>query len=898
MSSRLIDLNRQPGDFSADIDWIVRIGPDRSVFPMATLATGNELWVTDGSAKGTRMLADIVPGSLGSYPDSPITSGASMMVRITLASGRNQLWITDGTSSGTKFAAEMPEGVDGNLTPLSGNGEGGFFYLREEWSSDDGYGLWFTDGNPEGTRRIEPEDEAGQPLLEYVHQFESLEGICYFTANEGEVWRSDGTVEGTRRIVDMTPYGSGYATSIAISNGRIYGCVSADFSDNHVWSCTMDGGDLVKITPGDAGEWPFIMDMVPTATGLYISAHDLFGMGHLFWSDGSTGGTREITLKDPSDGVIYGPALYAWMEMWQGSLYFSASGDGGGQALWVTDGTEAGTRMLKKTSSAVDAVGPQHIMAAGKHVYFLVLGGDPVWWRTDGTVAGTRRVVRMRGHDPYSYSYLDQATALNGELCFISAPWQASDRLWRTRAQGGGVVQLTKPGRSTATAFMAHSGIEESKPYAEVNGKLLSMVKFGYGLQSELWQIEQRRRKIPGVETKPLWTSPRYQETEQADYWDVAGFRGEVNGKALFTVTTSFTGRHELWGTDGSRRGTRLLHDHSGSRNWLEGFVPSGGVIYYAANVEDDPAASGLWRTDGTQEGTVRIATGMMATQSGGEGMVDFKGFLYFTREQSDGSRALWKTDGRPEGTVLVKDDWGLNPGGGPVNLTVVGDRLAMGVSIPTTGIETLWTSDGTTAGTVQVQMRYTETTVHHVGPGFDLGGIHIFSGRGRTVLHPEEWWRSDGTEAGTYPLLSGLTTPHLPGYVKDASQLGAIAGGKLFYAGYERIDGNDVSELWVMDGTTAGTKKLKEINPGRDGSQPGGFLAVGDVVYFSAYDVAHGSELWRSDGTEAGTVLVADLEPGPLGSAPEDLKVVNGKLYFHAAHPSTGRELHELEIK
>jgi ELWxxDGT repeat protein len=37
-------------------------------------------------------------------------------------------------------------------------------------------------------------------------------------------------------------------------------------------------------------------------------------------------------------------------------------------------------------------------------------------------------------------------------------------------------------------------------------------------------------------------------------------------------------------------------------------------------------------------------------------------------------------------------------------------------------------------------------------------------------------------------------------------------------------------------------------------------FTAIGDTLYFQAYDDANGYELWKSDGTASGTVLVKDF--------------------------------------
>ena len=78
---------------------------------------------------------------------------------------------------------------------------------------------------------------------------------------------------------------------------------------------------------------------------------------------------------------------------------------------------------------------------------------------------------------------------------------------------------------------------------------------------------------------------------------------------------------------------------------------------------------------------------------------------------------------------------------------------------------------------------------------------------------------------------------------------------------------------LWITDGTAAGTYLVKDIDPTTSvwsvATAPKQLTAVGDLVYFSADDGIHGEELWVSDGTTAGTRMVEDLNPGPGGSLP-----------------------------
>lgn len=94
----------------------------------------------------------------------------------------------------------------------------------------------------------------------------------------------------------------------------------------------------------------------------------------------------------------------------------------------------------------------------------------------------------------------------------------------------------------------------------------------------------------------------------------------------------------------------------------------------------------------------------------------------------------------------------------------------------------------------------------------------------------------------------------------------------------------NSGEELWITDGTVAGTMMLKDINPGADGSDPKHLCAIGDTVYFSADDGVNGAELWMTDGTEVGTRMVKNIFLGGTNaSAPDMLAPFKGGVLFRA---------------
>ncbi len=102
------------------------------------------------------------------------------------------------------------------------------------------------------------------------------------------------------------------------------------------------------------------------------------------------------------------------------------------------------------------------------------------------------------------------------------------------------------------------------------------------------------------------------------------------------------------------------------------------------------------------------------------------------------------------------------------------------------------------------------------------------------------------------------------------------VVGDKIFFTANDAVNGE---ELWITDGTVAGTKMVKDINSGTNGSDPKYLCAAGGKVYFSATTAANGTELWVSDGTEAGTQLASDIYVGAESSNPLNLTAMGETL-------------------
>jgi ELWxxDGT repeat protein len=274
---------------------------------------------------------------------------------------------------------------------------------------------------------------------------------------------------------------------------------------------------------------------------------------------------------------------------------------------------------------------------------------------------------------------------------------------------------------------------------------------------------------------------------------------------------------------------------------------------------------SGLWRSDGTVDGTIKIASTPAWYVIGTDSQ------LFFIGSGSTAGVEPWVSDGTEAGTHMIAD---LKPG------TASTFRLAEsfmgrldGSRVMFLGMNgELGISDGTSSGT-----RVIRTGV----PPAQGGNFASLNGR---LYFPfddgqqgREIWRSDGTDAGT-AIVSDLSSR------SDTLIAPLIAGATRLYF-YSQ--GPNHRELFESDGTAAGTHIVHQPPAtGWSGSDLSVLTmnVVGDTVFFSAADAEHGDEPWISDGTDAGTHMLANVDPDTAGSSsPGGFFAGTDRLYFTA---------------
>ncbi|MBI3782908.1 MAG: hypothetical protein HY270_05855, partial [Deltaproteobacteria bacterium] len=286
---------------------------------------------------------------------------------------------------------------------------------------------WKSDGTGTGTvllKDINPGSGSSDPS-----NLINVAGTLFFTASDGmngtELWKSDGTASGTVLVRDIGVGSNGSdPTNLTNVNGTLFftACDTRDLfndpADCELWKSdgTAAGTVLVKnIFPGAYSYW--LRELTNVNGTLFFKACDTadpFGNPancELWKSDGTSAGT--VIVKDINPGSRSSNPRY--LSNVGGALFFSACDDQSGCELWKSDGTASGTVMFADVLPGPASSYPGNFTQLGSDLIFVATNdayASELWRITTAATCGNGNLD--------AGEQCDDGNLVNGDGCNIA----------------------------------------------------------------------------------------------------------------------------------------------------------------------------------------------------------------------------------------------------------------------------------------------------------------------------------------------------------------------------------------------------------------------------------------------------------------------------------------------
>lgn len=430
------------------------------------------------------------------------------------------------------------------------------------------------------------------------------------------------------------PFGSGIGRASAAEGVPLIEVVD-------IASGTDDSGDPLNSYALDKGS----QSSVTIGNRIFFSADVADSRTEVWVSDGTVAGTHRVKNINPTDTT---DADY-FVNL-NGVAYFRAD-DGSGPALWASDGTETGTRLIVPFDEIRNIyVWNNALYFAGRDINGLEL------WTSNGTLEGTYLLANLNpgtgSSDPENFSGLPNA------LLFSAYNPTTGTELWSISTDN----------------VLQEIDIETVESYGDVGSYPQDFTVSGPSLYFTAYQYE-RGRELWASDGTVEGTHRIFESASGAGYdslmndTTMLGFEGGV----VFGVRdeAGVVGK-ELWFSDGSELGTRMIKNIATgnvSSIWASTSfaIINGQLIFNAYSLE---SGQELWVSDGTEEGTHLLVDLWPdycdegepcygVTNNGNAGIVSSGAYAYFFAESPTGAgaaveRQIWRTDGTVEGTVKI----------------------------------------------------------------------------------------------------------------------------------------------------------------------------------------------------------------------------------------------------
>jgi ELWxxDGT repeat protein len=721
---------------------------------------GYELWKTDGTPGGTSRVKDIRPGTSNSDIRTPTPAG-NYLFFLANDGVSTEVWRTDGSEAGTVRVTDFPNtttaGDPSNLTAVGDT----VYFLADD--GVDAQALWKVVGNGAPEKIKGPSVDAGS--------LTAVGTTLFFTApsartksqtDNHDLWKTDGTTVGT---------------------------------------------ELVKTFPNNTGAyWTTFLgsEFLAVENTLYFVAYDEVNGYELWRSDGSTAGTEVLSETLPGGAINLVGEPRELTRVGDEVFFVNSASE-----LWKSDGTPEGTVLVKTCDQlGVTESFPQDLVALGGNLLFIGydfdMGLEP--FVSNGTLAGTHV---LKDTVPGTTSSRPDKLTVVGDKLFLNADDYVVDldsndtnnHLWVT--DGSTVTSL--PGGITASAALGNELVFSTPFQSSKLGKSDGTVP-GTEIYADAYatRLLSVGNQVFGSGFNLYVTDGTTDGTHILGngVFNTTGGMTSLGDLLIFTASNGSTGT-ELWRSDGTEAGTFQLKDiFAGNKSGLNGAFSAavlGDYLYFTAT--DATSNYELWRTDGTPEGTTLFDDIYPGSSSFPSKLVSDGSTLYFAAASPGAGTELWKSDGTEAGTGMLKD---LKPGSGSSsvdNLTLVGNTLFFTARTTSAGPQELWKSDGTPEGTVQISSGIWGNTLSNF---IAIGNRLVFLAD--DGIHGKELWQSDGTAAGTV-MISDI----FPGSRSSSPENLVQFRGAVYFTADDGFHGR---ELWMADPTPPIIKEIVSVAP------------------------------------------------------------------------------------
>ncbi len=507
---------------------------------------------------------------------------------------------------------------------------------------------------------------------------------------------------GTPQLIEINPFGSSYPSDFTQVGNVTFFVADDGASGSELWVTdgTVGGTSLVRdINEGAPGSYP--RELVDFGGTLFFVADDGINGQELWKSDGTVGGTVMVRDINPGQGYQYpygsGPLQSLPRDPTEanGSLFFSAEDATAGKELWRTDGTQSGTFLVRDINTSTyddgymaypDSSNPTDFVEFNGELFFSADDGitGRELWKSDGTAAGTVLVKDIfpgayddYGYGPYPYdSQPSQLTVAGGELFFVAQDPAAGVELWKTDGTSAGTV-LVRDINPTGNALNGQDSLVES------NGTLYFKADDGTtGL--ELWKSDGTAEGTALV---------RDINSGGADGLQIDGDIVDVDGTVYFAANDSSNGI-ELWQSDPAN-GTQLVSNiasGAASSNPLDLTAVAGRLFFTA-----ETATTGREIWEASLFGTTLAADlSPGASSSFPTELFGFDNLVLFAADDDIAGQELWvmdSGDATARVTIYVDSqqvpipvDLGVDEFGNPSSLVQTIDENGTLVRVPIPG--------------------------------------------------------------------------------------------------------------------------------------------------------------------------------------------------------------------